>query len=126
MFTVVETLMFEKQWPLYWSEDERGAFAAYIAEFPIAGSVVPGSGGVRKVRWRRPGTGKSGGVRVIYFTRTTEEEVVLLLIYAKAKTDNITGSKLLNRGRANSFAAGAQEWQYGQHKPMFFHKFYFS
>ena len=32
----------------------------------------------------------------------------------------------LNRGRANSFAAGAQEWQYGQHKPMFFHKFYFS
>ncbi len=94
MFTVVETLMFEKQWPLYWSEDERGEFAAYIAEFPSAGSVVPGSGGVRKVRWRRPGTGKSGGVGVIYFTRTTEEEVVLLLIYAKARTDNITGSKL--------------------------------
>ena len=94
MFTVVETLMFEKQWPLYWSENERGAFAATSPMFPIAGSVVPGSGGVRKVRWRRPGTGKSGGVRVIYFTRTTEEEVVLLLIYAKAKTDNITGSKL--------------------------------
>ena len=36
----------------------------------------------------------SGGVRVIYFTRTAEEEVVLLLIYAKSKTDNITGIKL--------------------------------
>jgi len=94
MFTVVETPMFQKQWPHYWSEDERGEFASYVAGFPNAGDVVPNSGGIRKVRWRRAGTGKSGGVRVIYFTRTTEEEVVLLLIYAKAKTDNITGAKL--------------------------------
>ena len=94
MFTVVETSLFQKQWPLYWSEEERGEFAAYIAEFPSAGDVVPQSGGIRKVRWRRAGTGKSGGVRVIYFTHTVEEEVVLLLMYAKAKTDNITGPKL--------------------------------
>jgi hypothetical protein len=94
MFTVVETSLFQKQWPLYWSEEERGEFAAYIAEFPNAGNVVPQSGGIRKVRWRRAGTGKSGGVRVIYFTHTAEEEVVLLLMYAKAKTDNITGPKL--------------------------------
>ncbi len=94
MFTVIETFLFEKQWPHYWSEEERGEFAAYIAESPNAGDVVPKSGGIRKVRWRRAGTGKSGGVRVIYFTRTIEEEVVLLLIYAKAKTDNITGPKL--------------------------------
>ena len=94
MFTVVETFVFEKQWPHYWSENERGEFAAYIAESPNAGDVVPQSGGIRKIRWRRSGTGKSGGVRVIYFTRTVEEEVVLLLIYAKSKTDNITGTKL--------------------------------
>ncbi len=94
MFTVVETLVFQKQWPLYWSEEERGEFAPYIAEFPNSGDVVPKSGGIRKVRWRRPGTGKSGGVRVIYFTRIAEEEVVLLHIYAKSKTDNITGAKL--------------------------------
>ena len=94
MFTVVETLVFQKQWPLYWSEEERGEFSAYISEFPNSGDVVPQSGGIRKVRWRRAGTGKSGGVRVIYFTRTAEEEVVLLLIYAKSKTDNITGPKL--------------------------------
>lgn len=94
MLTVVETLLFQKQWPLYWTEEERGGFAAYIAESPDAGAVVPESGGIRKVRWRRAGTGKSGGVRVIYFTRTAEQEVVLLLLYAKAKTDNITGAKL--------------------------------
>ncbi len=94
MFTVIETSLFQKQWPNYWTEEERGEFAAYIAESPAAGDVVPGSGGIRKVRWRRAGTGKSGGVRVIYFTRTPEQEVVLLLMYSKAKTDNITGSRL--------------------------------
>ena len=94
MYTVVETVLFQKQWPLYWSEDERGELAAYIAEYPDAGDVVPESGGIRKVRWRRKGTGKSGGVRVIYFTRTVDEEIVLLTLYAKAKTDNITGAKL--------------------------------
>lgn len=65
MFTVVETLLFQRQWPLYWSEEERGVFAAYIAEHPTAGDVVPESGGIRKVRWGRAGSGKSGGVRVI-------------------------------------------------------------
>ncbi|NYT79623.1 type II toxin-antitoxin system RelE/ParE family toxin [Alcaligenaceae bacterium] len=94
MLTVVETLIFQRQWPLYWTEEERGEFAAYIAEHPTAGDVVPGSGGIRKVRWSRFGSGKSGGVRVIYFIRTLEGEVVLLTLYAKAKTNNITGAKL--------------------------------
>jgi hypothetical protein len=94
MFTVVETLLFQKQWPLYWTEEERGEFAAHIAENPDAGDVVPGSGGIRKVRWRRAGSGKSGGVRVVYFRRTVEEEIVLLTLYAKSTTDNLTGAKL--------------------------------
>jgi hypothetical protein len=94
MHTVVETLLFQRQWPLYWTEEERGAFAAYIAENPTAGDVVPGSGGIRKVRWGRAGSGKSGGVRVIYFTRNAEGEVVLLTLYAKSRTDNLTGPKL--------------------------------
>lgn len=41
MLTVVETLLFQKQWPLYWTEEERGEFAAYIAGRPDAGDVVP-------------------------------------------------------------------------------------
>ena len=65
-----------------------------------AGDVVPESGGIRKVRWRRAGSGKSGGVRVIYFTRIAQEEIVLLTLYAKAKTDNITGAKLKEIRRA--------------------------
>ncbi len=48
MFTVVETALFSKLWPAYWSEEDRGAFAAYIAEHPIAGDVIRGTGGLRK------------------------------------------------------------------------------
>ena len=100
MLTVIETSLFQRQWPLYWTEDERGTFAAYIAEHPAAGDVVPESGGIRKVRWSRAGSGKSGGVRVIYFARTAQGEVVLLTLYVKAKTDNLTGPKLKEIRRA--------------------------
>lgn len=100
MFTVIETPLFQKQWRMYWTEDDRGAFAVYISSNPNAGDVVPDSGGIRKVRWGRPGSGKSSGVRVIYYTRTVHEEVVLLTLYAKSKTDNLTGAALKEIRRA--------------------------
>lgn len=100
MFTVVETALFQKQWPHYWTEEERGEFAAYIASTPEAGVIVTGSGGIRKVRWKRPGTGKSGGVRVIYFARNEAEEVVLLTLYAKSELNNLTGPELKEIRRA--------------------------
>jgi len=49
------------------------------------------SGGVRKIRWSRRGTGKSGGVRVLYFARTVDGQIWLLLIYAKSAVDSIPG-----------------------------------
>lgn len=94
MLTVVETPLFQKQWPLYWTEDECGAFVTYISVHPTAGDVVPGSGGIRKVRWSRAGSGKSGGVRVIYFARAKQGEVILLTLYAKSKLGNLTGRQL--------------------------------
>jgi len=100
MFTVVETALFEKPWPLYRAEDECGAFAAFLSRSPEAGVVVKGSGGVRKVRWKRQGTGKSGGVRVICFMRNKAEEIVLLTLYAKSQTDNLTGAALKEIRRA--------------------------
>ncbi|TCT24285.1 hypothetical protein [Thiobaca trueperi] len=45
MLIMIETPLFQKQWPLYWTEDERGSFAAYIAENPDAGDVIPDSEG---------------------------------------------------------------------------------
>ena len=100
MFSVVETQLFQRQWPAYWTEEERGEFAVFLSANPDTGVVIPNSGGIRKVRWKRQGTGKSGGVRVIYFVRTQAEELVLLTLYAKAKTDNLSGAVLKEIRRA--------------------------
>lgn len=94
MLTIIETEAFEKFWPLYWTEKEHDAFTMFVAENPSAGNVVKGSGGVRKVRWSRSGSGKSGGVRVIYFNRLANGEIWLLLIYAKSKLDSVDGKIL--------------------------------
>jgi hypothetical protein len=89
MLTVVESPIFQKLWPNYWDEEERAEFASFIALNPDAGAVIRGSGGVRKVRWSREGTGKSGGVRIVYLTRNEAGEVFLLTLYAKARSETI-------------------------------------
>lgn len=89
MLTVVESPIFQKLWPLYWDEDERAEFAVHIATRPEDGVVIRGSGGVRKVRWSRPGTGKSGGVRVVYLLRTVTQDIYLITLFAKAEKENI-------------------------------------
>lgn len=88
MLTIVESSLFSKLWPEYWTSDEFGEFAAYISQNPEMGDVVPGSGGVRKMRWSRRGSGKRGGIRVIYFNRLERGQVVLLTLYAKSKQGN--------------------------------------
>ena len=100
MLTVIESPIFQRLWPRYWDEDERGEFAAFIALDPEAGSVIRGSGGVRKVRWVREGTGKSGGVRIVYLTRNESGEVYLLTLYAKSESENIALSTLKEIRRA--------------------------
>jgi hypothetical protein len=89
MLTIVESPLFSKLWPDYWTEDERAEFCVFIAARPDAGELVPYSGGCRKVRWSRAGMGKRGGVRVIYTARLTAGEIVLLTIYAKSARESI-------------------------------------
>ncbi len=90
MFTVIETPEFISWSAKVWSDEERAEFISFIAVNTEAGDVIPGSGGLRKVRWTRAGMGTRGGARVIYFTRNDKGEVVLVLVYAKAKFDNIS------------------------------------
>jgi hypothetical protein len=100
VLTVVESPIFQRIWPKYWDEEERAEFAAFIALNPESGSVIRGSGGVRKVRWAREGTGKSGGVRIIYLTRNDAGEVYLLTLYAKSESENISPNTLKEIRRA--------------------------
>jgi hypothetical protein len=89
MFTVIETPTFVRLASDCWNDDDRMRFISFIAGNPDAGDVVPGSGGVRKVRWGVAGRGKRGGVRVIYFNRLANGEIWLLLVYGKSVRDNI-------------------------------------
>ena len=81
---MIETPTFQKQAEKLWSEAERHAFIDWIAEHPLAGDVIKGSNGARKVRWTVAGRGKSGGVRVIYFNLTEQGVVILVMMYTKS------------------------------------------
>lgn len=89
MLTIIESPQFTKLWPDYWSENEHGEFTAFLAVNPEAGDVVPGSGGCRKIRWARAGSGKRGGVRVIYTAHLACGALVLLTIFSKSAQETI-------------------------------------
>jgi hypothetical protein len=89
MYTIIETPTFQKCAADIWQGDEREAFIAWIAENPLAGDVIPGASGLRKVRWSRSGMGKRGGARVIYYNMLDDGQIWLLIAYTKAKYDNL-------------------------------------
>ena len=91
MVTFIESPLFTRQIHDYLSDDEYSAFQTFLVNSPDAGDIVKGSGGVRKIRWKRKGAGKSGGVRVMYHARMQFGEIWLLLIYAKGAVDSIPG-----------------------------------
>jgi mRNA-degrading endonuclease RelE of RelBE toxin-antitoxin system len=93
-YEFIESSLFSKMVYDYFSEDDYTAFQQFLIEQPEAGDVVKGSGGVRKVRWARAGSGKSGGVRVCYYMRSAAGQILLLLIYAKSVRASIPGSVL--------------------------------
>jgi len=92
--TVSETAIFQRYAAEVWSDAECIAFINFIAASPEAGSVIPGSGGCRKVRWSVAGAGKRGGARVIDFL-APDGVVWLLIVYKKAKFDNLPTSFLM-------------------------------
>lgn len=83
LITVVELPEFLRDAAKVWSDDERMAFIDYIAAHPLAGVVVEGTGGIRKVRWSKEGMGKRGGVRVIYYYHNDDAPLFLVSMFAK-------------------------------------------
>jgi hypothetical protein len=75
MFSFVETKLFTRLVQQYLSDDEYSALQQALISDPEAGALIPGSGGVRKLRWALAGRGKRGGIRVIYFLRTRRGEI---------------------------------------------------
>ena len=85
----IETTIFSKYVYEYLSEDEYIGLQSLLVLYPKSGRVVPGSGGVRKIRWAMSGKGKSGGVRIIYYFKPNDNEIWLLTIYSKNEVENI-------------------------------------
>jgi hypothetical protein len=93
LITVAETPLFVRQAQDVWDEADREAFVNFIAGDPEAGDLIPETGGVRKVRWGRSGSGKRGGVRVIYFYHNDKRPLYLLMVYAKARRENLSSDE---------------------------------
>ena len=89
MFTFIESAIFERMREVDLDDDEYAELQQFIMESPEAGALVRGSGGVRKLRWKRTGMGKRGGIRVIYFVRYRPNEFWMLTLYAKASQDKV-------------------------------------
>jgi mRNA-degrading endonuclease RelE of RelBE toxin-antitoxin system len=85
----IETSLFSKLIREYLSDGEYSALQWVLVARPDAGALIPGSGGLRKLRWAAPGRGKSGGYRVIYYWQDHLGQIWLLTIYAKNEAENI-------------------------------------
>lgn len=85
----IETSIFTKLIYTYLTDEEYLGLQGFMLKHPEAGRIVPGSGGVRKLRWAITGKGKRGGVRVIYYFKKQDGEIWMLTIYGKSAVENI-------------------------------------
>lgn len=90
----VETSLFSRLLEGYLSDDEYRGLQSQLIERPDAGVVIRGSGGVRKIRWKARGKGKSGGIRVIYFWASLDRQIFLLTLYGKGEKENLSSGDL--------------------------------
>lgn len=89
MYSFIETKLFTRLVAEYLSDDEYSELQKALIANPAAGNLVPGAGGVRKLRWGVAGRGKRGGIRVIYYAKTREGVIWMLSLYAKNVAENI-------------------------------------
>jgi hypothetical protein len=89
MLTFVETRLFTRLVQEYLTDDDCRALQDSLAAHPGLGTVIPGSGGIRKLRWPAPGRGKRGGYRVIYYVKRADSLIWMVTIYPKNVTEDI-------------------------------------
>lgn len=87
---IIETSVFTRRITELLSDDEYRELQSFLVENPVKGTVIPGSGGLRKIRWSGSGHGKRGGSRTIYYWATSRQQLLMLFIYAKNERDDLT------------------------------------
>lgn len=89
----IETDIFTEDVKTLLDDDEYHKLQVFLATQPDFGDLIQNTGGLRKIRWLSGGRGKRGGVRIIYFHRTREFEIRLLLIYRKGIKDDLSAGE---------------------------------
>lgn len=107
MGTVIETHTYTRRAKKLLSIEEQDQIIDVIAGNPLAGDIIPGTGGIRKVRFGRDGKGKSGGVRVIYYFYNRDVPIFLIDIYGKNEKSD------LSKAECNALGAFAAETKRG-------------
>ncbi|EBJ8490270.1 addiction module toxin RelE [Salmonella enterica] len=89
----VETSVFTRECKSLLTDDEYKEFQTHLLLDPEAGSIIVGTGGCRKVRWARQGTGKSSGIRAIYYYYNPAGRLYMLLVYPKSEKDSLSAAE---------------------------------
>lgn len=97
--TLIETPTFSRKRADLLTDQEYRLLQLRLALNPDAGAVIPGGGGVRKLRWELPGRGRRGGARVIYYWAKSRDVILLLLVYAKNERDDLDKDQLRTLAR---------------------------
>lgn len=91
---IIETPVFTKRVVELLTDAEYRELQLYMIVSPGAGVVIPGSHGLRKVRWRSSGKGKRGGTRVIYYWMKSKDTILMLFLFKKNERDDLTKEQL--------------------------------
>lgn len=91
---IIETPIFTKLITTLMSDDEYKDLQEALVTRPEMGALIKNSGGLRKVRWSLEGRGKSGGVRVIYYWMSADDQLYMLLAYPKSEQANLTDAQV--------------------------------
>jgi len=90
MQTIAELPSFASKAEKLLTEPEHQALLAHLAQHPTSGVVLQGTGGIRKLRWARQGSGKRGGTRIIYYYHDARIPLYLLALFGKGEKDNLS------------------------------------
>lgn len=91
---VIETKVFTRRLQALLDDGAYSLLQDKLIKNPDAGDLIQGSGGVRKIRWGVPGSGKRGGLRVVYYWAVSHDIIYMLTIYPKSEKDDLTKEEI--------------------------------